>query len=98
MEYFRYTFAEHARCDGYEGSVTAFYEIAPDMSFVLSLEIFEDGIAYSFDLDHAADTFGMLPDAEMDMDAAREFGDLSEIANEEFEQKWRETTVINRPT
>ena len=65
MNYFRYTFAEHGRNDGYEGAVTAFYEIAPDMSFVRSLEIFEDGVAYSFDLDHAADTFGILPDLSL---------------------------------
>lgn len=96
MQYFRYTFAEHGRRDGYDGSVTAFYEITSDMSFVRSLEIFEDGLAYSFDQDHAADTFGILPDADMDVDAANEFGDLAEISKEDFEKKWKDTTAINR--
>ena len=96
MQYFRYTFAERGRRDGYDGSVTVFYEIASDMSFVRSLEIFDDGLAYSFDLDHTADTFGILPEAEMDVQAAEEFGDLSQITAETFQKKWRDTRVVNR--
>lgn len=98
MNYYRYTFTEHGRRDGYDGSVTAFYEVAPDMSFVRSLEVFEDGVAYSFDLEHAADTFGILPDTEMDVEAAKECGDIDEIGEDEFEQRWRETPVVNRET
>jgi hypothetical protein len=98
MNYYRYTFAEHGRHDGYTGSVTGYYEIAPDLSFVRSLEVFEDGIAYSFDLEHAADTFGILPDTEMDVEAAREIGDIEEIGGDEFERLWKDTAVINRET
>ena len=45
MKYYQYTFAEHGRSDDYIGSVTAYYEIAADMSFLRSLEIYEDGVA-----------------------------------------------------
>lgn len=96
MKYYRYTFAEHGRNDGYTGSVTGYYEIAPDLSFVRSLEIFEDGVAYSFDLEYAADTFGILPDTDMDVEAVKKFGDISEMSSDEFERFWSETAVVNR--
>ena len=97
MKYYRYTFAEHGRKDSYKGSVTVYYEVAMDTSFVRAIEIFEDGIAYSYDLDHAADSFGQLPDTEMDIEAARAFGGLSELGRDDFERIWEQTSAVNRP-
>src|SRR5882724_2056893 len=94
MHYYRYITKEHARMD-IGGEMVAFYEIADDSSFVRSLEIYADGVTYSYDQQHAADEFGILPDALMDVEAAAGFGAISDLSKDEFEQIWRDTKGMN---
>jgi hypothetical protein len=95
MRYYKFTTEEHARTE-VGGEMTAYYEVTEDNRIVRSLERYADGIAYSYDLDHPADECGMLPDAEMDVSAAAEFGALSELSESEFAAMWRDTKVSNR--
>jgi hypothetical protein len=95
MRYYRYITEEHARSE-IKGEMTAYYEIADDQSFVRSLEVYPDSVAYSFDATHRADQFGMLPDAVMDAAAAAEYGVIAEISKEDFERFWSSTKVANR--
>jgi hypothetical protein len=63
MRHYQFITEEHARSD-VGGEMTAYYEVSDDNRIVRSLEIYSDGVAYSYDLDHAVDEFGILPDAE----------------------------------
>jgi hypothetical protein len=76
--------------------MTAFYEVDDDQSIVRSIEIFPDGVAYSYDLEHCADQYGFLPDAPMDVAMASEFGTMAEISEVEFERFWTTTKFSNR--
>ena len=95
MRHFRFTTEEHSRTD-VTGEMTAYYEVAGADRFTRSLELYADGMAYSYDLEHPADASGFLPDAEMDAAAAAEVGTIAEISASEFERIWRETEVTNR--
>jgi hypothetical protein len=95
MRYYQYITEEHARTE-VAGEMTAYYEVDDDNRIVRSLELYPDRVAYSYDLDHSADDFGILPDAEMDVSAASQFGRISEVAEAEFGRVWRDTKVSNR--
>lgn len=95
MRYYQFITEEHARTE-VGGEMTAYYEVADDNRIVRSLELYADGVAYSYDLEHSADECGILPDAEMDVSAAAEFGAVSEVSESEFSTKWRDTKVSNR--
>jgi len=95
VKYYRYIFQEHARPD-YAGSVTAYYEISPDNSFSRSLEVYDDGVAYSYDDSHESDEYGILPDAEMDEESAHDFGELTSLTLNQFNGIWTATAVNNR--
>ncbi len=95
MRYYQFITEEHARTD-VGGEMTAYYEVADDHRIVRSLELYPDGVAYSYDLGHPADDFGVLPDAEMDVPAASQFGRISEVTAAEFSRMWGDTKVSNR--
>lgn len=95
MRYYQFITEEHARADVC-GPMTAYYEVADDHRIVRSLELYADGVAYSYDVEHAADDCGILPDAEMDVAAAAEVGAVVELSEGDFASKWRDTKVANR--
>jgi hypothetical protein len=95
MRYYIYVTEEHARTE-IGGKMIAYYEVADDNRIVRSLELYRDGVAYSYDLSHSADEYGILPDTEMDVSAAAEWGAIVELSEGEFTDKWRDTNVANR--
>lgn len=95
MRYYRFTTEEHARTEA-GGELAIYYEVQDDGMIVRSLEVYDDGIAFSYDLEHPTDECGSLPDAEMDVAAAAEFGTISEITEIEFKRQWHRTEVANR--
>lgn len=95
MRYYRYVTAEHPRPE-VEGEMTAFYCVDDAGRIVSSIELYLDGLCLAYDTQHPADDHGMLPDAEMDVAAAGEFGEIEEIDAAEFSAQTRGIKAANR--
>jgi hypothetical protein len=95
MRYYKYVTEEHARTE-VGGEMIAYYEVADNNRIVRSLELYRDGVAYSYDLNHSADEYGVLPDTEMNVSAAAELGSIAELSEDEIADVWRDTKVANR--
>jgi hypothetical protein len=76
--------------------MTAFYELDDRNVFTRSMEVYQNGKSISYDLEHSADDYGILPDQDFDLEAAREFGELTEITSADFESVWNKIEPINR--
>ncbi|WAC73756.1 hypothetical protein OU995_03165 [Roseateles sp. SL47] len=72
-------------------------EIEADGHWLRYVEVRADGTALRYDREHAADTFGVLPEGQWDeLEASQvEFGTVSAISAGLFEAIWRTTRCVN---
>jgi len=72
-------------------------EIGADGLWLRYIEIRSDGMALRYDLEHAADQYGVLPEGEWREaeSSLREFGTVSSISAKLFEAVWSVTQCMN---
>lgn len=95
MKYYKFVTEEHMQ-EIDTGPMTAYYEMNDEKTYTRSMEVYQNGQSLSYDLDHPADDYGILPDQDFDLDLAREFGELTEISAADFENAWKGNKPINR--
>ncbi|MDA8403522.1 MAG: hypothetical protein M0Z56_04895 [Desulfobacteraceae bacterium] len=95
MKYYRFVTEQHMQ-EIDTGAMTAYYEVNSDNVFSRSMEVYQNGQSLSYDVDHTADDYGIMPDQDFDLEAAKEFGELTEISAQDFESVWSTIEPINR--